>query len=98
MNTINSIKEDLNEIKYYYARKKMFDLMQHDVGKSAIYEKVERYNNTICKAPARLYDLYTALYVDNNSQTALSDTIGYSPEYISRLNSKLIKFLLDNLD
>ena len=98
MMTLNEVRADLRDIKYYYARRKMFDQTSCIVGKNAIMEKVEMYNACVCSAPPRLYDIYVSLYLNNHTQESLSDNIGYSVEYISKLNSKLIKFLQKNLN
>jgi DNA-dependent RNA polymerase auxiliary subunit epsilon len=60
-------------------------------------EKIENYNAAICSAPPRLYDLYVSLYLDNQTQDSLSEKLGYTIEYISRLNTKLVKYLQKNL-
>ena len=40
---------------------------------------------------------YVSLYLENNTQESLSESLGYSIEYISKLNRKLVKFFLDNI-
>lgn len=37
MITLAEVREDLRDIKYYYARKKMFEEASSSVGKSAVY-------------------------------------------------------------
>lgn len=49
-------------------------------------------------APPRLYDLYVSLYLQNNTQESLSDKLGYTFETISRLHSKLLRFLKEQFD
>ncbi len=98
MVTLTEIRADLRYIKYYYARRKMFDQTSSVVGRNAIMEKVEKYNACVCSAPPRLYDIYVSLYLNNHTQESLSDNIGYSVEYISKLNGQLIRFLQKNLN
>ncbi len=96
MITLNEIRADLRDIKYYYARRKMFDQTSNVVGRNIIMEKVELYNACVCSA--RLYDIYVSLYLNNHTQESLSENIGYTVEYISKLNGQLIRFLQKNLN
>ena len=92
------IREDLKDIRYYYSRKAMFEKASASVGENSILKKINDYNALIRLAPPRLYDLYVSLYLGNNTQESLSDKLGYSVEYISKLNSQLIKFFKTNID
>lgn len=95
--TILDIRNDLKNIRYYYSRKEVFDDAECNVGKTKLLEKIELYNNAICLAPPRLYDLYVTLYLHNNTQESLAEKLGYTLEHISRLNTQLIKFLQKNI-
>lgn len=90
--TANAIRKDLKEIRYYYSRQSVFDKVTESVGKNAILDRITMYNELICNASPRLYDLYVSLYLQNNTQDSLSDKLGYTTETISRLHSRLIKF------
>ena len=92
-----TIKEDLKGIRYYYARKKLFEKASSTIGENLILRKIETYNKVIRTATPRLYDLYVSLYLENNTQESLSESLGYSTEYISELNRKLVKFFQDNI-
>lgn len=92
MLTLNAIREELKEIRYYMSRKSVFDKVVHCVGKNAIEVRMQLYNKYICEATPRLYDLYVSLYLDNNTQESLSEKLGYSMEHICRLNTQLVKF------
>lgn len=83
--------------KIYCARKKMFEEASARVGQSSVLEKVETYNKCICEAPPRLYDIYVSLYLTGNSQDSLAEYLGYSVEYISKLNSQLIRYFQTHL-
>lgn len=91
--TMAIIREDLKNIRYYYSRKDIFDKAISAVGENLILEKTALYNEAVCAASPKLYDLYVSLYLQNNTQESLSDKLGYSIEHISRLNSQLVKFL-----
>lgn len=93
MLSLNQIRNDLKDIRYYYARKDMFDKYFEDTGENHIIEIVKKYHGAIKSAPIRLYDLYTSLYINNNTQEVLAEDLNFTPEYIQKLNSKLLKFL-----
>lgn len=93
MKTPENIREDLKNIRYYYSRKEVFDKASISVGQNSTLETIQKYNEAICSAPPRLYDLYVSLYLQNNTQDSLSMKLGYTVEYISRLNGQLVKFL-----
>lgn len=92
MITVRQVREDLKEIKYYYARKDKIDEASANMGANEIYKKVEKYNKAICKAPLRMFDLYVGLYQQNNTLESLADSICYSFEYVAKLNQKMVKF------
>lgn len=96
--TIQQIKEDLKEIRYYYSRQRDFDCASRVIGQSTVTEKAERYNAAVRKAPAVLYDLYVSLYVNNNTQLVVSLDWDCSPDYIKRMNNKLCAFLSKELN
>lgn len=96
---LSVIKEDLKDIRYYYSRKELFEkAATYSVGKNTILEKIDKYNNAICFAPPRLYDLYISLYLQNHTQESLSEKLGYTFEYVSRLNTQLVKFFQKQLN
>lgn len=94
---LNKIREDLKDIRYYFSRKEAFEKVSASVGENKIATKLEKYNEVVRSAPPRLYDLYISLYLDNNTQESLSDKLGYSVEYISKLNGQLIRFFQKNI-
>lgn len=98
MITIEQVREDLKEIRYYYAQLKDVDRVSKSVGGSERRAMVERYNAAVCKAPIRLYHLYGALYVDNNTQLVVALDWDCSVDYIKRLNKQLCKFLQEELN
>lgn len=56
MVTLQTIKSELSDIRYYYARREMFEKAFDCVGKNAILEKVEKYNKAVLNAPPKLYE------------------------------------------
>ena len=100
MITLDEIRKDLSDVRYYYKRKEMFDAMLgklHNPEASAMLAKVERYNEAVSHVPVRLIDLYIHLYMMNHTQAALANEWNYSSEYIRRLNKQLLLHLQKKL-
>lgn len=95
--TVEKIREDLKEIRYYYSRKELFDEGTRCVAPNSILEKVRRYNDAVKTAPPKLYDLYISLYVKNNTQEGLAYDMHYTSVYIYLLNKKLLQFLKETM-
>lgn len=93
MKTKQQIKDDLKQIKYYYSRKAEFESSAKRIIASSVTELVDKYNQAIHPAPALLYDIYICLYTENCSQACVAEDLNFSPEYISRLNNRLISYL-----
>ena len=98
MITIDQIREDLRDIRYYYSMQKLIDSASKTVRPVAVLNKVEQYNAIIQNAPAKMYILYVSLYVHNNSQTELAEEWGFTREYIKDLNQKLVEYLHSTLN
>lgn len=86
------IRKELKEIRYYYSRKELFDKASKDIGSISIVDKIEKYNGAIRSATPRMYELYVSLYLENNTIESLSNKLGYSYDYIQKLNKKLVEF------
>lgn len=97
MISLDEIREDLKDVRYFYMRKKVFESNAKNVGVSAIQKKVERYNAAVLNASAKLYDLYIGLYVDGKTQSLYSAEMGYSEKHIQKQNKQLLLFLQENL-
>lgn len=93
MLALAEIREDLKDIRYYYAHKDVFDSACRANVRSAVIQKAERYNRIIEKASPALFDLYVSLYMQNNTQAAFAYDRNYSVNYIKDLNNKLCLFL-----
>ena len=91
--TLKEIREDLQEIRYYFTHKAAFDGAVKIIGTNAVVEKVERYNEIFRNAPARMYDLYLGLYVNGYTQEAYAAEAGYCPQHIQELNKQLVLYL-----
>lgn len=90
--TIEKIREELQDVRYYYSRKEMFDRAKDCVAKNAAIGLAKKYGNAVRDAPPRLYDIYVTLYVENNTQASAAEKWGYSEGYIRNLNRQLYAF------
>ena len=95
--TLQQIREDLREIRYYYAKQKEFEQAARCGVGNKIVDKIVLYNKAIASAPMKLYDLYIALYVQNNSLVAVADDWDYSDAHMKWLSRQLNQFLLSLL-
>lgn len=96
MKTIDEIREDLRNIRYYYTRKKQFDKMRYLV-KHEIVVTVDIYNFAIKSASVVLYDLYMSLYVFNGTLESVAEDWDVSFSYIRKINTQLIDFFQANI-
>lgn len=69
--TTEHIRRELQDIRYYYSHKAMFDRAADCVAKSTAVGLAEKYNAAIGSAPPRLYALYLSLYIGNDTQAYL---------------------------
>ena len=97
MKTLTEIRNDLKEIRYYYMRKKAIDYSFGFTGQAENMKTVNLYNEQIKQASFVLYDIYTSLYIDNQTQNSLAQKFGCSTEYVQRLHKKLLIYLQENL-
>ena len=98
MKTINEIKEDLSNIKYYYSRKKKFDVNFGNTGINDVFQLTEKYNLLAKKLKSRLYDIYIGLYVNNHTQQSLANELGSSQSYVFQQNKILVDYFYKKLN
>ena len=94
---LSVIREDLKEIRYYYSHRDIFEKASRHIGEHACIEKINKYNNVVRFAPARLYELYVSMYLENNTLESLADKEGYSYVHIQRIHGQLVKFFQEKL-
>ena len=97
MISLEQIREDLRDIRYYYAHKEIFDKNAAGVGVSIAKKKAEKYNAVIIFASPRFYDLYVGLYVDGLAPAVYGMKYGYATNYIYKVNNDLQIFFQKNL-
>lgn len=94
---IAQVREELNAIRYYYARREMFEDASREVGESGILSVIARYNRAVCMASPKLYELYFCIYIKSNTQEAAAEALNYSLDYVQKQNKRLLKFFQQNL-
>ena len=94
---LSEIREDLKEIRYYYSHKDIFEKASKEIGEHSCIAKIIKYNDVIRFAPARLYELYVSLYLENNTLESLADKEGYSYVHIQRVHGQLVRFFQEKL-
>lgn len=98
MITMEIIKSELEDIKYYHSRRESFDKAFDAVGKNTILQTLERYNKVICFASPKLYEIYVYLYIKCCTQEETAEELCYSVNYVYKLNKKMLEFFYDNMN
>ena len=98
MITTETIKSELENIRYYYARRDMFDKAFDSVGKNAILQTVNRYNEAICAAPPKIYEMYVSLYILCCTYEAAAEALCYSVNYVYKTNKKIVNFFYNEMN
>ena len=98
MITMETIRRELNDIKYYYARQEQFDRAFDSVGKNEILRTVEKYNRAVCAAEPKLYEVYVCLYIECHTHDRTAMVLNYSENYIYKTNKKLVEFFYKELN
>ena len=96
--SIETIKRELENIRYYYARRDMFDKAFDSVGKNAILQTVDRYNTAICSAPPKLYEMYVSLYIECCTYEAAAESLCYSVNDVYKTNKKIVDFFFNAMN
>jgi hypothetical protein len=94
MLTVQSVQDDLQKIKYYFSRQDSMD-NTNIVGPNNIQKAMCKYHKAIRQAHPRLYDLYQCIYVRGRTIEEVADDMGYTSEYIRRLNKQLVDYFID---
>lgn len=98
MSAVDKVREDLKDIRYYYAHKEVFDRAAAEHIVNNVARKAERYNRMMEQAPPILFDLYVSLYIQNNTQAAFAYDRDYSVNYIKDLNNSLCRYIRQALN
>lgn len=95
--SIEQVRNDLKEIKYYHSHKKILETSFVHTGQNSFVEKMENYNKLICNAPLKLHEVYAGLHIDGYSQEELAERLGVTRVYIYQLNRKLVEYFVQNI-
>ncbi len=95
--SIQQIREELREVRYYYSKQKMFESMEAAGIKNKSKQLADKYNKAMENAPIKLFDLYIALYIQNNTQLVVAEDLGYVIDYVRQLNRQLYIYLQGEL-
>ena len=98
MITVDEVRNELKEIRYYYSHKDSIDNASKIIGENILMKRVKLYAEVIMSAPAKLYELFYSLYVFGHTQQSLADQMCYTREYVRLANCDLIKFLTNELN
>lgn len=98
MLTLNQIREDLMDIRYYFICKKLIDEVSNTIRNDNLVRKVNVYNEVMKKSSSKDYVLYTCLYIKGLTQEATAEVLGFSCDYIQRMHKKLLLFLQKNIN
>ena len=98
MISLERVRRDLKDIRYYYARKAVLESVKGDVGINKVRSMVDRYNKIILNAPLYLFDLYVCLYVKGYTQDKMAVELNVSSQYVHSQNKKLVEFLQSHYD
>ena len=96
--TAEQVREDLKNIRYYYAHKESMESSFKITRETSVVNLAAKYNGIVREAPIKLYDLYANLYLRNITQEALSIVMNYTPQYIRLLNKELVDFFQKQLE
>ena len=98
MITLNTIRKQLEDIRYYNGRRDTFDKAFGSVGKNGILQIVDVYNQAICHASPRLYEIYVALYIECCTYELAAEELGFSVSYIYKTNKKIVDFFYNEFN
>ena len=89
---------DLEDIQFYYTRKKFFEGIEETAVMQAQAKKVKLYEGFMKEAPLNLYAVYAGLYMENSKHSSLARQLGVSLSTLRRNRVELISYLLKKLE
>ena len=97
---METIKGDLAQIRYYYVHKEQFDSAFNSIGRGAILDKVEKYNQAICQADPRIFEMYDYLTIIERPARAaeIASVAGASSCFVSVLSLEMKENLSVTVD
>lgn len=100
MKTIETIKKELKQVKYYY---QMYDLFANRPGTRIIppdyvIQMVNDYGHRIFGASIRLRMAYDHLFLLGKTQKEYAKECGVTEKYIQILNRRIVNFFYDSFN
>ena len=95
--TKQEVKADLQDIRYYYTHREMFERAADTGFKNTVTRKAEWYAQTMANAPPRLHALFFTLYIEGKTQSAAAQDWGVSECYVRSIGRKLIAYLMEKI-
>lgn len=92
--TKHEIKADLQDIRYYYTHKAMFDRAEDTGFKNIVVKKAERYGVYMSRASPKLYALFYSLYVEGKTHLATAMGWNVTEGHIKNVSNQLYLYLL----
>lgn len=90
--TVDQVREELKDVKIFYARKDFIDNFVDNNVIARIKENVQKYDTLILCAPEKLFNLYVALYREGYTQFSYSKHTGHNERYVQRLHKELLQY------
>lgn len=91
--TKHEIKADLQDIRYYYTHKAMFDRAEDTGFKNIVVKKAERYGVYMSRASPKLYALFYSLYVEGKTHLATAMDWNVTEGHIKNVSNQLYLYL-----
>ena len=100
MSDSDKVREDLKDIRYYYAHKEVFERASEEHIVNNVIRKAadERGIQTDLNLPVRLAQETAVKYIQNNTQAAFAYDRDYSVDYIKDLNNSLCRYIRQALN
>ena len=95
--TVDQVREELKDVKIFYARKDFIDNFIDNSVISRIKKNVEKYDTLILCASEKLFNLYVALYREGYSQFSYSVQRSCSERYVQLLHKELLEYFLNEI-
>lgn len=92
--TKHEIKADLQDIRYYYTHKAMFDRAEDTGFKNIVVKKAEMYGVYMSRASPKLYALFYSLYVEGKTHLATVMDWNVTEGHIKNVSNQLYLYLL----
>ena len=100
MKTIETIKTELKEVKYYYAMCALFANDKHTriLPPENVVNMVKDYGRRISHAPIRLRLAYDNLYRLGKRQKDYAQECGVTDKYIQILNKRIVVYFYNSFN